>query len=53
MERFSELMKNLSDMPKSETFVYFTKITAAINQIIPVSIAMPSASGDSAAFQFT
>ena len=24
---FSELMKNLSDVPKSETFFYFTKIT--------------------------
>ena len=43
MERFSELMKNLSDMPKSETFVYITKITAAtlsINKIIPVSIPL-------------
>ena len=35
MERFSELMKNLSDMPKSETFVYFTKTTA-----VPVSIPL-------------
>ena len=32
-----------SNVPKSETFVYFTKITAAacsINNIIPVSIAL-------------
>ena len=32
VERFSELMKKLSDVPKSsesETFIYFTKITAA------------------------
>jgi len=44
VERFSELIKkNLSDLQKSETFVYFTKITAAtwsINKIIPVSIAL-------------
>jgi len=44
VEWFSELIKkNLSDLQKSETFVYFTKITAAtwsINKIIPVSIAL-------------
>ena len=43
LERFSELIKNISDMPKSETFVYFTKITAAtwsINKIITVSRAL-------------
>ena len=40
---FSELIRNLSDVPKSDIFVYFAKITAAtcsINQIIPVPIAM-------------
>ena len=30
VEKFSELIKNLSDVPKSDDFVYFTKITAAI-----------------------
>jgi len=48
VERFSELIKkNLSDLQKSETFVYFTKITAAtwsINKIILVSIALVQAS---------
>ena len=42
--KFSEMIKNLSDLLKSETFVYFTKITAApwfIIKIIPVSIALP------------
>ena len=41
----SELILNLSDLQKSETFVYFTKITAAtwsINNIIPVFIALPA-----------
>ena len=45
VEMFSELMKNLSDMPKLETFVYITKITVttwSINDIIPVSIALVS-----------
>ena len=43
MERFSELIKNLSNAQKAETFIYFTKITVAnlsINKIIPVSIAL-------------
>ena len=43
MEMLSELLKNLSNVPKSETFVYFTKITAAacsIHNSIPVSIAL-------------
>ena len=43
VERFSELMKNLSDMPKF--FVYIAKITVTtwcINNIIPVSIALVS-----------
>ena len=42
-ERFTELINNFSDLPKSEIFVYFTKITAAtwsINKIIPVSIVL-------------
>ena len=41
MEKFSELIKNLSDVPKSDDFVYFTKIAAAIwsiSEIIPASI---------------
>ena len=41
--RFSELMKNPSDVPRSETYVYISKITATtwpINKIIPVSIAL-------------
>ena len=41
--RFSELIKNPSDVPRSETYVYFKKITATtwpINKIIPVSIAL-------------
>ena len=38
VEKFSELMKNLSDMPKLETFVFITKI----HQNIPVSIALVS-----------
>jgi len=29
MERFSELIRNISDLPKSKTFVYFIKYTAA------------------------
>ena len=29
VKRFGELMKNLSDLPKSKTFVYLTNITAA------------------------
>ena len=39
----SELIRNISDVPKSKLFVYFTKITAAtwsINIIIPVSTAL-------------
>ena len=35
--------KNLSDVPRSETFVFFTKIKTAtwyINTIIPVYIAL-------------
>ena len=41
MARFSELIKNLSDVPKSEIFVFFTKIIATTtNKIIPVSIAL-------------
>ena len=35
------MIKNLSDVPKSETFINFTKITAATGvSIIPVSIAL-------------
>ena len=30
VESFSELMKNLSDVPKLETFVYFTKVTLGL-----------------------
>ena len=41
VEKFSGLMKNLSDMPKLETFVY-TVTTWSINNIIPVSIALVS-----------
>ena len=40
---FTESIKNILDVPKSETFVYFTKIMAAIwsiNKIISVSIAL-------------
>ena len=36
-------MKTLSDVPRSETFVYFTKNAATtwpINKIMPVSIAL-------------
>ena len=43
LERFNKLMKYISDVPKSETFVYLTKITAvtwSINKILPVSIAL-------------
>ena len=43
LERFSELIKNISDIPKSDNFVYFTKITAvtwSIDEIIPVSMAL-------------
>ena len=43
VERFGESIKNLSNMPKSETFVYFTKITAetwSIKKITHVSIAL-------------
>ena len=44
MERLGDLIKkNLSDVPKSKIFVYFTKITAAswsINKIIPASISL-------------
>ena len=43
MERFSELLQNLEDVPKSETFVCFTKIEDAAwfnNKIIPVYIAL-------------
>ena len=42
-DRFRELSKNLSDKPKSKTFVYFTKISAAtwsFDKIIPVFIAL-------------
>ena len=42
-KRFSKLIKNLSDMPKSKTFVYITKHTAAtlsISKIIHVSIVL-------------
>ena len=45
MERFSELIKIISDVPKSETFVTFIKIAAAtwsINKIILVYIALES-----------
>ena len=37
------MINNLSDVPKSETFLYFSKIAAAtwsINKIIPVSISL-------------
>ena len=40
---FTESVENILDVPKSETFVYFTKIMAAIwsiNNNIPVSIAL-------------
>ena len=43
MERFSELIKYISDAPKSKTFAYYTKISAAtwfINNIIPGSISL-------------
>ena len=38
MERFSELIKYISDAPKSKTFAYYTKISAPTwfnNKIIP------------------
>ena len=43
LDEFSKLIKYLSDVPKSETFVYFTKRnidTWSNNRIIPVSIAL-------------
>ena len=43
MERCSELIKYISDAPKSKTFAYYTKISAAtwfINNIIPGSISL-------------
>ena len=43
--QIGELIKKNSDVPKSETLLYFTKITAATwstNKIIPVSIALGS-----------
>ena len=42
-KRFSELIKNLSDVPKSKTFGYIQKNTAAtwsIDKIILVYIAL-------------
>ena len=42
-ESFSELIQNISDVPISETFFYFTEIKAttwSINKIIPVYIAL-------------
>ena len=44
MERFSEMIKYISDVPKSKTFGDYTKISAAtwfINNIIPGFIPLP------------
>ena len=43
LDRFSELIRNLSNLPKSEIFAYFSKILAtkwSISNDIPVSIAL-------------